>query len=212
MPPGSHAWVRGPTSAQPPPAAAGNAPPRPRAPAVRQEPGTSPVAPPPRRGQGPVQRTGGTSAGPNGTPATAISWVQAHGGAGVTSLARCLGGVDVGARWPQPLRGEPSRVLLVGRTSLAGLQAVSRQLDELRQGKAPQGLDLLGVVLVADVPGRLPLTLVRRVRVIKSAVTVHRVPWIPSWRVGEPPTEPPRQLTHLAAVVSGTDIPSRRRR
>ncbi|CCK24556.1 hypothetical protein BN159_0177 [Streptomyces davaonensis JCM 4913] len=212
MPPGAHAWVRGPTSAQPPSAAANNARLQPRPAVDRQEHGTGPVAPPPRRSQGPVERTGGKSVGPNGSPVTAIGWVQAHGGAGVTSLARCLGGVDVGARWPQPLRGEPSRVLLVGRTSLAGLQAVSRQLDALRQGKAPQGLDLLGVVLVADVPGRLPLTLLRRVRVIKSAVTVHRVPWIPSWRVGEPASEPPRQLTSLAAVASGTDIPSRRRR
>ncbi|KOX06240.1 hypothetical protein ADK65_00015 [Streptomyces sp. NRRL B-1140] len=138
-----------------------------------------------------------------------IGWVKAHGGAGATSLAEALGGVDVGARWPEPARGEPRRILLVGRTSARGLRAVSQALGALRDGKAPQGIDLLGVVLVADAPGRLPLGLLRRIRVVRSVARVQRVPWIPAWRVGGRPARLPRQLSVLADLVGadgeGTD-------
>ncbi|MFD8231714.1 hypothetical protein ACFV20_07445 [Streptomyces sp. NPDC059696] len=130
-----------------------------------------------------------------------IGWVKAHGGAGASSLAEALGGVDVGARWPEPARGEPRRILLVGRTSARGLTAVSRALGALRDGKAPQGVDLLGVVLVADAPGRLPLGLLRRIRVVRSVARVQRVPWIPAWRVGGQPARLPRQLSVLADLV-----------
>nr|WP_251693009.1 hypothetical protein [Streptomyces sp. CHD11] len=127
--------------------------------------------------------------------------MKAHGGAGATSLAESLGGVDIGARWPEPSRGEPRRVMLVGRTSAHGLRSVSRALGAMNDGKAPQGLDLLGVVLVADAPGRLPLSLLRRIRVIRSVTRVHRVPWIPAWRVGGDPKYLPRQLTALTEIV-----------
>lgn len=130
-----------------------------------------------------------------------VGWVKAHGGAGVTSLVEALGGVDVGARWPEPARGEPRRIVLVGRTSAGGLRSVSQALGALKDGKAPQGLELLGVVLVADAPGRLPLVLLRRIRVLRSVARVHRVPWIPAWRTGGRPKHEPRQLVTLAKLV-----------
>ncbi|MEY7981740.1 hypothetical protein AB8O53_36230, partial [Streptomyces pilosus] len=83
-------------------------PPRPRPPA-------GPGAP---RGGAP-RRTG---AG-RGKGRDAVAWVKAHGGAGATSLAGVLGGVEVGARWPDPSRGEPHRVVLVGRTGAPGRRA-----------------------------------------------------------------------------------------
>jgi hypothetical protein len=134
-----------------------------------------------------------------------IGWVKAHGGAGATSLAELLGGIDVGVRWPEPARGEPRRIVLVGRTSAQGLKSVSQALGALSDGKAPQGLDLVAVVLVADTPGRLPLSLLRRIRIIRSAAHVHRVPWIPAWRVGGRPRALPRQLSTLAQLV-GADL------
>ncbi|MET4659395.1 hypothetical protein ABID80_003111 [Streptomyces sp. PvP037] len=143
---------------------------------------------------------------PGGASRDEIGWVKAHGGAGASSLAESLGGVDVGARWPEPARGEPRRVMLVGRTSARGLRAVSRALGALQDGKAPQGIDLLGVVLIADAPGRLPLNLLRRIRVVRSVTHVHRVPWIPAWRTGGQPKYLPRQLAALADLVgTGTD-------
>ncbi|WP_247614624.1 hypothetical protein [Streptomyces tagetis] len=120
-------------------------------------------------------------------------------------MCEVLGGVDVGARWPEPAKGEPRRIVIVGRTSARGIRSVSRALGALREGKAPQGLDLVAVVLVADAPARLPLGLLRRIRVIRSVVHVHRVPWIPAWRVGGRPRSTPRNLTKLARLV-GADI------
>ncbi|WP_328749924.1 hypothetical protein OHT57_31235 [Streptomyces sp. NBC_00285] len=132
-----------------------------------------------------------------------VGWVKAHGGSGATSLVEALGGVDLGDRWPEPARGEPYRIVLVGRTSAAGLRAVSQSLGALKDGKAPQGLELLAVVLLADAPGRLPLSLLRRIRVLRSVVRVHRVPWIPAWRTGDHPKYVPRQLVALSKLVGG---------
>ncbi|MFJ5261798.1 hypothetical protein ACIQAC_15195 [Streptomyces sp. NPDC088387] len=130
-----------------------------------------------------------------------VGWVKAHGGAGVTSLVEVLGGVDVGARWPDPRRGEPRRVVLVGRTSAHGLRAVSHALKALDEGHAPPGLDLLCVALVADAPGLLPLSLLRRVRVIRSIARVRRVPWIAEWRVDGRLRRVPPQLARLGDLV-----------
>ncbi|MFE0677800.1 hypothetical protein [Streptomyces sp. NPDC058867] len=190
--------------AAPAPTAPAPAPPvRAAAPAARVSPPaaaarrTAPVAAEPSWGE---PRRGATG---RGGSRGEIGWVQAHGGAGATSLAEALGGVDLGVRWPQPTRGEPHRILLVGRTSASGLRSVSQALGALREGNAPQGLHLLCVVLVADAPGRLPLRLLRRIRVLRSVAHVHRVPWIPAWRLGTPLKSPPRQLATLGELVAG---------
>ncbi|WP_254910176.1 DUF6668 family protein [Micromonospora sp. NBS 11-29] len=131
-----------------------------------------------------------------------IGWIGAHGGAGASTLTRLLGGVDIGCRWPDPAIGEPARVALVGRTNSDGLRAVSRALNAMREGRHPAGMRLVGVVLIADSPGRLPGPLLNRIRLLRSIAPVHRVPWIPSYRVGAEPKRAPRQLDRLAAVVA----------
>jgi hypothetical protein len=78
---------------------------------------------------------------------------------------------------------------------------VSQALGALKDGRAPQGIDLLAVVLVADAPGRLPLALLRRIRVLRSVARVQRVPWIPAWRTGGTPKVLPRQLDSLAELT-----------
>ncbi|MEU2730135.1 DUF6668 family protein [Streptomyces griseoviridis] len=132
-----------------------------------------------------------------------VSWVNAHGGAGASTLAREFGGTDLGRRWPDPARGEPGRVLLVARTHAAGMRAASRALDALRKEDHPPGIDLVALVLVADAPGRLPITLGRRVRVLRSATRVHRLPWVPAWRVGKKVSGPPRAVRALSDLVEG---------
>ncbi|MGV9450208.1 hypothetical protein [Streptomyces sp. NPDC003635] len=159
-------------------------------------------APAPEPSWGEPRRAGaGRGAAGRGKGRDEVGWVQAHGGAGATSLAEVLGGADLGVRWPKPGAGEPRRVVIVGRTSARGLRAVSQALGALKEGRAPQGLELVGVVLVADAPGRLPLTLLRRIRVLRSVTHVHRVPWIPAWRLGGRPRALPRQLVSLAGLV-----------
>lgn len=130
-----------------------------------------------------------------------ISWVGAHGGAGASTFAGALGGVDVGHAWPDVSRGEPGDILLLARTHLAGLQAASKALDSLRTGRHPAGIQLVALVLVADAPGRLPPELWRRVRVLRAAVRTISVPWIAQWRVGRPAPKAPRSVVELAALV-----------
>ncbi|MGW1952305.1 DUF6668 family protein [Streptomyces sp. NPDC001920] len=128
-----------------------------------------------------------------------FSWVGAHGGAGVTTLASVYGGQDCGRDWPGP--ADPQSVLLVARTHAAGLDAVLGALEVFRRGQAPHGLDLDAVVLVADAPGRLPRPLAERVKVIEAAIDVYRVPWVPAWRLGDLGGQPPREADVLARLT-----------
>ncbi|MGP2436621.1 DUF6668 family protein [Streptomyces sp. JW3] len=130
------------------------------------------------------------------------SWVGTHGGAGVTTLAEVYGGQDCGRNWPGP--ADPPSALLVARTHAAGLAAAVRALDAVRHGEVPPGLHLAAVVLVADAPGRLPRPLVQRVRLLESAVEVHRVPWVPAWRLGDLDGSPPRGTEALARLTGAT--------
>ncbi|WP_329010630.1 hypothetical protein OG271_28380 [Micromonospora rifamycinica] len=153
---------------------------------------------------------GSTSArpgpGPGGPPRRSLSeaglgWIAAHGGAGATTLSRIFGGTDLGCRWPDAARAEPATVMLVGRTDAEGMRAVSRALNALREGRHPPGMRLVGLVLLADAPGRLPPPLARRIRVLRSVTPVHRVPWIPAWRLGQQPARAPRALEKLRVAT-----------
>jgi hypothetical protein len=158
--------------------------------------------------RGPVAAADPEAAEPAHAVATGrrYSWVGTHGGAGVTTLAAVYGGHDCGRDWPGP--EDPASVLLVARTHASGLAAVLRALEVFRLGEAPPGLDLDAVVLVADAPGRLPKPLEKRVRLLESVVDVHRVPWVPDWRLGDLTGAPPRETQALTRL---TGAPGRRR-
>ncbi|MFF8969834.1 hypothetical protein [Streptomyces sp. NPDC014995] len=128
-----------------------------------------------------------------------FSWLATHGGAGASTLAAVYGGHDCGRDWPGP--DAPSSVLLVARTHATGLASALRALEVFRRGDAPPGLDLDAVVLVADAPGRLPRPLAQRIRLIESAIDVYRVPWVPSWRLGDLSGEPPRETEPLSRLT-----------
>lgn len=161
-------------------------------PAARVPPGPVSARPP---GRGPATRPR-PSLSEEG-----IGWIAAHGGAGTTTLTRLLGGTDLGCRWPDPALAEPATVMLVGRTNAEGMRAVSRALNALREGRHPPGMRLTGLVLLADAPGRLPLALSRRIRVLRSVAPVHRVPWIPQWRLGRQPQTLPKAMRRLATAA-----------
>ncbi|MFJ4829837.1 DUF6668 family protein [Streptomyces sp. NPDC088747] len=141
-----------------------------------------------------------------------VAWITTHGGAGASTLARVLGGADLGRRWPDPAKGEPRQVLLVARTHNAGMRAASHALNALRKGDHPAGLELVAIVLVADAPGSLPRALGRRVRVLRSAAEVHRVPWVPAWRLGDEIDQLPRAVRALARRVAAPAGKARRSR
>ncbi|WP_432134287.1 DUF6668 family protein [Streptomyces sp. bgisy154] len=158
--------------------------------------------------RGPVGAT--TPAPPYDPPAARVpgprrcSWVAVHGGAGATTLAAVYGGHDCGRDWPGP--DVPASVLLVARTHAGGLAAAARAVDAFRHGEAPHGLGLDAVVLVADAPGRLPRPLAVRMRCLEEVVAVHRVPWVPAWRLGDLTGPPPRGTGPLVRLAGATGV------
>jgi acetyl-CoA acetyltransferase len=117
-----------------------------------------------------------------------VWWLGAHGGAGESTLEELFSGSRAaGHRWPLSAAGvPPARVVLVARTHARGLTAAQAAIREWAAGDAQ--VLLLGLVLVADAPGRLPHGLRRLAALIGGGVpAVWSVPWIEAWRVGEPP-------------------------
>lgn len=133
---------------------------------------------------------------------TATVWVVgAHGGAGETTVASLAPGwAGTGGSWPvlAPEVAAPA-CLLCARTSAAGLLAAQAAL---RQWAADgTGVDLLGLVLLADAPGRLPAPLRDLSRLVAGgAPRVWSIPWVDPWRLGEPTV--PRQAARLITAVT----------
>jgi hypothetical protein len=118
----------------------------------------------------------------------AVWWLGAHGGAGESTLEELFSGSRAADhRWP--LTGTdrpPARVVLVARTHAHGLTAAQSAVREWAAGDAP--VLLLGLVLIADAPGRLPHGLRQLADLVGGGVgAVWSLPWIEAWRVGEPP-------------------------
>lgn len=121
------------------------------------------------------------------TAQTATLWVVgAHGGAAestISSLDASWAAAD--HAWPL-IENAPAPVLIVARTSARGLLA-ARSVAQQWAAELVSGIHLLGLALVADAPGRLPRPLRDLAKVVSGGYprTWH-VPWIESWRVGEP--------------------------
>ncbi len=133
---------------------------------------------------------------------TRLWWVGAHGGAGESTLEELFYGTRAaGHAWPVGApQGSASAAVVVARTSARGLQAVQHAL---RQREAEQlAVDVVGLVLVADAPGRLPRALRDLVRHVGAAAPrVWSLPWVEAWRTGEPPT--PENAPRGAAQLLG---------
>lgn len=119
-----------------------------------------------------------------------VWWVGAHGGAGESTLEQLLeGSRAAGHTWPvHPLDAgnapKPS-VVILARTHAAGLRAAQRLTAEWATGEIP--VSLLGLVLVADAPGKLPRVLRDFAEVVAGgAPVVWHLPWVDAWRIGEP--------------------------
>ena len=118
----------------------------------------------------------------------AVWWLGAHGGAGESTLEELFSGSRA-ADHSWPLTGAnvaPARVVLAARTHAHGLTAAQSAIREWAAGDAH--VLLLGLVLIADAPGRLPHSLRQLADLIAGGVpAVWSLPWVEAWRVGEPP-------------------------
>lgn len=118
---------------------------------------------------------------------TGSLWVVgAHGGAAESTISDLDDSWTAGQHaWPAAPAGDPARVVIVARTSARGLLAAKSAAKQWAAGLV-NGVELLGLVLVADAPGRLPRQLRDLAKIVGGGYprTWH-VPWIESWRLGE---------------------------
>lgn len=126
--------------------------------------------------------------------------VGAHGGAAESTLAALDDGWSASLHaWPIGLDSPPARVVVVARTSAHGLLAAKAAAKQWASGLVGN-VEMLGLVLVADAPGRLPKPLRDLIKIVSGGYprTWH-VPWIESWRLGADPTPDasPREVQRL---------------
>lgn len=98
-------------------------------------------------------------------------------------------------------------MVLVARTSHTGLAAAQTALAQWAAGDTPP-VDLLGLVLSADAPGRIPRALRELTQLVGGgAPRAWQLPWIEEWRTGEPVI--PRPVSRVLAAVAALLPPAR---
>lgn len=141
---------------------------------------------------------------------SAAVWITgAHGGAGESRIADLLDGARVTDHcWPVLQDGSTPRVLLVCRSDMRGLTTARSALTQWVSGAAPE-LDLLGLAVLADAPGRTPKALRDFAAIVGGgAPRLWILPWVEAWRHGDSTTPPTREyqrfITDVAALVTDT--------
>jgi hypothetical protein len=142
---------------------------------------------------------------------TAALWVTgAHGGSGESRIADLIGGARAtGHCWPVLKDGSRPRVLLVCRADMRGLTAAQSALTQWASGAAPE-VDLLGLAVLADAPGKMPKPLRDFAAIVSGgAPRSWSLPWVEAWRHADSTTLPPareyqRFITDLAALATDT--------
>jgi hypothetical protein len=132
---------------------------------------------------------------------TRLWWVGVHGGAGETTLAGLFNGTAAAEHgWPLDPTGVTTRVVLVARTSFRGLVAAQAAMRE-RYEIHSEAVEVLGLVLVADAPGKPAKELEELQQLVqRSARHSWLVPWVEEWRIGVKPSprNTPNEIKTLA--------------
>lgn len=171
---------------------------------------TGPTAPHPGLGTqlaGHASSAPGAMPGPIQTPPR-IWVVGVHGGSGESTIAELSPHFrQAHHRWPQPA-GATSVCILVARTNASGLYNARAAAKDWGAGVEPHIL-LLGLVLIADAPGRIPKELAREITRSSGGVPrVWQLPWIEDWRYHAPgytaldTTDLPRSVTKMLADLA----------
>lgn len=141
---------------------------------------------------------------------SAALWITGtHGGSGESRIADLLHGARVTDHcWPVLQHGSTPRVLLVCRADIRGLTAARSALTQWASGAAPE-LDLLGLAILADAPGKSPKALRDFAAIVGGgAPRLWNLPWVEAWRHGDTTTPPSRDyqrfITDLAVLASDT--------
>ena len=137
----------------------------------------------------------------------ALWLLGAHGGAGESTLAELVPGWRAAHHgWPQVRSAIAApRVVLLARTGVPGLLAARAAATQWAAGSTPP-IELLGLVLVADAPGRLPRPIRDLARLVSGGVPrTWQLPWVEAWRLGAPvalETAPPTVRSVVRALRS----------
>ena len=142
---------------------------------------------------------------------SAALWITgAHGGAGESRIADLIQGARVTDHcWPVLQEGSTPRVLLACRADMRGLTAARNALTQWASGAAPE-VDLLGLAILADAPGKTPKHLRDFAAIIGGgAPRLWILPWVEAWRHGDSTTPAPgreyqRFITDLTALATDT--------
>ncbi|WP_194838482.1 DUF6668 family protein [Nocardia sp. XZ_19_369] len=142
-----------------------------------------------------------------GSPAPAFWLLGAHGGAGVSTLARTWApAADAQRGWPAADRYP--HVVIVARTHRAGLGAAHVLLRQAAGGLTGAAT-LLGLVTIADADGILPATLRRQRDLVEElAPQAWRIPYLEIYRrlsVDQMPRWSPRDQPPDRKRFSRTD-------
>lgn len=108
--------------------------------------------------------------------------VGAHGGAGTSTWARLVDAGDAGCQWPS-ITGGKADVIVVCRSNMTGLEAARKAGMQWAAGAVPD-VNLVGLLINPDIPGRLPKAL--RLAAEKTAgafPTTIYAPWVEAWRL-----------------------------
>ena len=131
--------------------------------------------------------------------------VGAHGGAGTSTWSHILGVGDAGAAWPQHVN--PSRslnIVVCCRSTVPGLRAAQDVAIEWASGELPG--QLVGLVVGADAPGRLPRELREQLQITSGAFPRYTfVPWQAQWRFAKESdvnADHSRRINKIAATVA----------
>lgn len=130
-------------------------------------------------------------------------FVSAHGGAGATSWAAILGGVDGGSlhHWT----GESAPVVLVARATLDGVDAAKQAMST--HGAA----NFACVLMVASAPGKPHRMIANELKVLSGGVLLVPIPWEPGLLIRRAPLAsstdiPPKELTKIITGLTEAGV------
>lgn len=134
-------------------------------------------------------------------------FLAAHGGAGATSWAHILGGIDGGqvSDLNQDTTGPEVEIVLVARASIDGIDAAKSAI-------AIHGYErFVCVLLVPSAAGKMPRPIANEVKVLSGAVTIITAPWSPSLLVRRaaqlnPTAIAPKELNKIIAGLTEAGI------
>lgn len=112
--------------------------------------------------------------------------VGVHGGAGESAVTHLIAGSrSTDHAWPVfEEAGTAPRVLLVCRSNMNGLESARRALIEWAAPNPPT-VELFGLAVLADAPGKLPKVLRDLETIVGGgAPRLWHLPWVEAWRTG----------------------------